>query len=223
MVDNDIGQVEHRELQIEKFFVLKIGHPDVHAVIEADHSLDEIGIPEIVDRVASETNATSMMVKAKRRVVDVARRKSTEARSAMKYAFEKVHGYSGWTDDKTGKLGNYVYRFCLNGVIDPPSGDYDIAIATNYAPADSKKLAELQQLIAEKVGIKYKVVLAGEKTKLAHECSGYEVIADLRKDEMFGKKLQTFQIGITRKLREKGPDRDLVVEALIHAVREIQK
>lgn len=223
MSEVDTQRIQETDIRIGKYFELKIGHPDNHAVIEADHSLDEIGMLDIVSRVATETNATSVTVKAKRNVVDVARRKSKDARDAMKDTFEKVHGYSGWTDNTTGKLNNEVYRFCLNGVRDPEGGSYDIAIATNYRPADKEKLHMLQQLLSEKMGEKYKVILAGKETGLAIECSGFESISDFRKDDAYGKRHQTFQIGITRRLREKGPARDLVVDALIHAVREIQK
>lgn len=223
MTELDLETIRETELKIAEYFKLKIGHPDTHVVIESDHSLDEIGMPDIVEQVAVETNATSMTVKAKRSVVDVARRKSKDARVAMEHAFEKVHGYSGWTNNETGKLDSDVYRFCLNGVKDPTNGGYDVAIAANYNPADEDKINKMQTLLSEKLGPEYKVILAGKKTGLAIECSGFPSISDFRKEETFGKKFQTFQIGITRKLREKGPARDLVVSALIHAVREIQK
>lgn len=211
--------MEFKEQEIVRFFELRIGSKDQFAIVEADHAIGQVGIKDIVRQVFQRNNTTSMIAIRPRTEVDVARRDSTEARKAMRWAFDKVMATLGWFDmDK--KPVKDIHRVCLNGIKDDRRLRYDVVIAASYSPASDDKLAKMQDLLQEKMKDKYKVILA-TSSGMGAENSGMASIGDFRNDKVYGDKFNTFQIGVSKRVREN--DRPLFIDALSYALREIQK
>lgn len=237
----DLGQElpETKETAIHKFFELKIRSHKTRAIIQADHAVGYLGVRDMVEKISSKLEATSLIAKKPRSYVEVARKRgfgnntkirSTSARAAMWWAYDKAVTVLNWRD-KDGTLKKPVYRLCLNGVDDKPGHEYDIVIAKDFKPADIEVLDKFRELVSEKMGSEYKIVLAGAGTNNARDNSGFKSISHFRyipendRDRhhpAFGENFQTFQVGIVKSLRENQVTRKLVIDALSYAMKEIQ-
>lgn len=209
---------EFKEEEIKRFFELEIGSNDQPVIIEADHSIGQIGIKAIVNQVSKRLNSTSMIAVKPREEVDVARSISTEARRAMRFAFDKIMSTLEWFNPDN-KLIKDIHRVCLNGIEDRKT--YDVVIATNHSPASEEKLKKMQELLQEKMGKKYNVILSEPEGGKGSLNGGLKNISEFRRNEVYGNKFHTFQIGVSKRVRVN--DRQLFVDALSYALQEIQK
>ncbi len=208
---------EFKEQEIKRFFELKVGSKDQLVIIEADHAIGQIGVKDIVNRVSEKLNSTSMIAVKPREEVDVARRGSVEARKAMRWAFDKVMATLEWFDPDKKPVKD-IHRVCLNGIEDRKT--YDVVIATNHSPASEEKLKRMRELLQVRMGDEYNVILSEPEGKGSLN-GGFPSISEFRQGEVYGSKFHTFQIGVSKRVREK--DRPLFIDALSYALAEIQK
>lgn len=208
---------EFKEGEIKRFFELKIGSNDQFVIVEADHAIGQIGVKDIVNRVSEKINSTSMIAVKPREEVDVARSSSTEARKAMRFAFDKVMSTLEWFNPDNKPVKD-IHRVCLNGIEDRKT--YDVVIATNHSPASEEKLKKMRELLQEKMGEKYNVILS-EPEGNGSLNGGFKSISEFRRNEVYGHKFHTFQIGVSKRVRVN--DRQLFVDALSYALQEVQK